>query len=56
MKLRRKIPAVRVKIRAGKNVRFLKKVLGFLGFNVCTVARGTLDTGIRLRSTQIHED
>ena len=43
--------------RAGrsKNLRFLKKVLGFqvflgfLGFNVRTVARGVLDTEIRSR-------
>src|SRR6218665_1511351 len=41
--------------RAGKNLRFFKKdfrflgFLGFLGFNVCTGARGTLDTRIRSR-------
>jgi len=38
------------KTRAGKNLRFFRKkfrFLGFLGFNVRTVARGTLDTGIR---------
>jgi len=40
-------------VRAGKNLRFFRKklrflgFLGFLGFNVRTVARGTLDTGIR---------
>ena len=39
--------------RAGKNLRFFyKKIrflgfLGFSGFNVRTVVRGTLDTGIR---------
>ena len=44
---------MRVYIRAGKNLRFFKKrfrfsrFLGFLGFNVRTVARGTLDAGIR---------
>ena len=51
--------------RAGKNLRFLKKrfrflgflgFLRFLGFNVSTVARGTLDTGIRSRRRPIHED
>ena len=38
--------------RAGKNLRFIKKrfrFLGFLGFNVRTVARDILDTGIRSR-------
>src|SRR6218665_1155200 len=35
--------------RAAKNLRFLIKDLGFLGSNVRTVARGTLDTGIRSR-------
>src|SRR6218665_1719489 len=34
------------KCRAGKNLRFITKDLGFLGFNARTVARGTLDTGI----------
>jgi len=35
--------------RAGKNLRFFKKKIRFLGFNVRTVARGTLDryTGIQ---------
>jgi len=33
--------------RAGKNLRLLKIDLGFLGFNVHTITRGTLDTGIR---------
>jgi len=41
--------------RAGKNLRFSKKKLGFLGFNVRTVAGGTLDTGIRSRRRPIHE-
>jgi len=42
----------RVYTRAGKNLRlFRKKIrfLGFLGFNVRTVTRGRLDTGIRSR-------
>src|SRR6218665_1569122 len=45
----------RICTRAGKNLRFFKKdfrslgFLGFLGFNVCTGARGTLDTRIRSR-------
>ena len=44
-----------LEIRAGKNLRFFRKTfrflgfLGFLGFNVRTVARGTLDTGLRSR-------
>ena len=46
-------------VRAGKNLRFFKKrfnFLGFLGFNVRTVALGTLETGIRSRRRPIHED
>ena len=38
--------------RAGKNLRFFKKVFRFfrfLGFNVRTVAGGTIDTRIRSR-------
>src|SRR6218665_1339655 len=38
--------------RAGKNLRFFKKVFRFfrfLGFNVRTVARGAIDTRIRSR-------
>ena len=45
--------------RAGRNLRFFKqrfRFLGFLGFNVSTVARGTLDKGIRSRRRPIHED
>src|SRR6218665_2946490 len=37
--------------RAGKNLRFFRiffRFFRFLGFNVRTVARGTLGTGIRL--------
>ena len=33
--------------RTKKKQGFFRKKLGFLGFNVRTVARGTLDTGIR---------
>src|SRR6218665_1366398 len=38
-------------IRAGKNLSFFNilRFLGFLGFNVCTGARGTLDKRIRSR-------
>ena len=48
-----------------ENLRFLKikfrffrflVFFRFLGFNVRTVARGTLDTGILLRRRPIHED
>ena len=48
--------------RAGKNLRFVKKdfrflvflrFLRFLGFNVGTVARGTLDTRIQSRRKAI---
>ena len=43
--------------RAGKNLRFFKfRFLGFLGFNVRTVARGTLDTRIQPRRRPTHED
>jgi len=44
-----------LKAGPGKNLRFFKKdlrfvrFLGFLGFNVCTGARGTLDTRILSR-------
>ena len=44
--------------RAGKNLCFFItrfRFLGFLGFNVRTVVRSTLDTGIRSRRP-IHED
>jgi len=44
--------------RAGKTYGLKKRFrfLGFLGSNVRTVARGTLDTGIRSRRRPIHED
>jgi len=45
--------------RAGKNLRLFKNVfrfLGFLGFNVRTVSRGTLDTEIRSRRRPTDED
>ena len=42
-------PTIDVKTRAGKNLRFFKTDFRFLGFNVCTGARGTLDTRIRSR-------
>ena len=46
--------------RAGKTLRFFlekNRFLGFLGFNVGerTVARGTLNTGMRLRRRPTHE-
>ena len=43
---------------AGKNLRCLRffRFLGFLGFNVRIVARGTLDTEIRLKRRPIHEE
>jgi len=53
-----------VRSRAGKNLRFFRKKLRFLGFlgffrflgfNVRKVARGTLDTGIKSRRRPIHE-
>ena len=42
--------------RAGKNLRFFKKRFRVLGFNVRTVARSALDTGIRSRRRPLHED
>jgi len=42
--------------RAGKNLRFEKSFGVCLGFNVRTVALGTLDTRIRSRSGPINED
>jgi len=43
---------------AGKNLSFFYffRFLGLLGFNVRTVERGRLDTGIRSRRSAIHKD